>query len=57
MNELREKWNRIYLQEEAGKQKPASVLTEYAFLLPLEGDALDLASGSVRTRFFLRRMA
>lgn len=53
MNELREKWNRIYLREEPGKQKPASVLTENAFLLPLEGSALDLASGFGANAIFL----
>jgi tellurite methyltransferase len=53
MNELREKWNRIYSQDEPGRQAPAPVLTENAFLLPPAGDALDLASGLGANAIFL----
>jgi tellurite methyltransferase len=53
MNELSEKWNRIYSQDEPGRQAPASVLTENAFLLPSAGIALDLASGLGANGIFL----
>lgn len=53
MNELREKWNRIYSQDEPGKQAPAPVLAENAFLLPPAGNALDLASGLGANAIFL----
>ncbi|WP_024296934.1 class I SAM-dependent methyltransferase [Methylomicrobium lacus] len=53
MKELREKWNRIYGQDEPGKQAPAPVLSENAFLLPPEGTALDLASGLGANAIFL----
>jgi len=53
MNALIEKWNRIYRQDEPGQQTPAPVLTENAHLLPLEGHALDLASGLGANAIFL----
>jgi tellurite methyltransferase len=53
MNELREKWDRIYSRDEPGKQAPAPVLAENAFLLPPAGDALDLASGLGANAIFL----
>ncbi|MEC4747384.1 class I SAM-dependent methyltransferase [Methylomicrobium sp. Wu6] len=53
MNELREKWNRIYSLGEPGQQAPASVLTENAFLLPPHGTAIDLASGLGANAIFL----
>lgn len=53
MNELREKWDRIYSQDEPGKQAPAPVLAENAFLLPPAGNALDLASGLGANAIFL----
>ena len=53
MIEFREKWNRIYSQDEPGKQAPASVLTHNAFLLPSTGSALDLACGLGANAIFL----
>jgi tellurite methyltransferase len=53
MNELRDKWDRIYSQDEPGKQAPAPVLAENAFLLPPIGTALDLASGLGANAIFL----
>jgi tellurite methyltransferase len=53
MNELREKWDRIYSLDEPGKQAPAPVLAENAFLLPTAGTALDLASGLGANAIFL----
>jgi 2-polyprenyl-3-methyl-5-hydroxy-6-metoxy-1,4-benzoquinol methylase len=53
MNELREKWDRIYSQDEPGKETPTTVLAKNAFLLPPAGDALDLASGLGANAIFL----
>ncbi|MGJ0484846.1 MAG: class I SAM-dependent methyltransferase [Methylomicrobium sp.] len=53
MNGLREKWDRIYSQDEPGKEAPAPVLAENAFLLPPAGGALDLASGLGANAIFL----
>jgi tellurite methyltransferase len=53
MTELQEKWDRIYSQDEPGRQTPAPILTENAFLLPPAGDALDLACGLGANAIFL----
>lgn len=53
MNELREKWNRIYSQDQPDRHAPAQILTENAFLLPNQGSALDLASGLGANAIFL----
>jgi tellurite methyltransferase len=53
MKELQEKWDRIYSRDEPGRQPPAPVLTDNAFLLPSAGIALDLASGLGANAIFL----
>jgi tellurite methyltransferase len=53
MRELQEKWNSIYSRGEPGNQAPSPVLSDNAFLLPPEGDALDLASGLGANAIFL----
>jgi tellurite methyltransferase len=53
MKGLQEKWDRIYSRDEPGRQPPAPVLTDNAFLLPSAGIALDLASGLGANAIFL----
>jgi tellurite methyltransferase len=53
MKGLQEKWDRIYSRDEPGRQTPAPVLTENAFLLPPAGISLDLASGLGANAIFL----
>jgi tellurite methyltransferase len=38
-------WEKHYLSLEISEQKPASILTEHAYLLPESGTVLDYASG------------
>lgn len=40
-----EKWNRIYQDAGVAEATPVGLLTEFAYLLPQSGRALDLASG------------
>jgi 2-polyprenyl-3-methyl-5-hydroxy-6-metoxy-1,4-benzoquinol methylase len=42
---VREKWDRIYQQRLAAELEPTEVLLENAHLLPVAGEALDLACG------------
>ena len=53
--QAREKWNRRYAQATADSTVPARVLTEYAYLLPTTGTALDLACGRGGNALFLAR--
>ncbi|EIC29677.1 MULTISPECIES: class I SAM-dependent methyltransferase [Methylomicrobium] len=53
MNELQEKWDRLYSLDEPGNQAPVPLLAENAFLLPSEGHALDLACGLGANAIFL----
>ncbi len=52
---LTEKWDRIYSRVDDSVPQAAFVLTEYAHLLPMQGDALDLASGLGGNALFLAR--
>ena len=49
----KEKWNRIYSENEYGFFPPALVLHRHAHLLPTSGHALDLAAGIGRNAIFL----
>ncbi len=51
----RQKWNRRYAGPPADSPAPAGVLTEYAYLLPVTGTALDLACGRGANALFLAR--
>ncbi len=51
----RGKWNRRYADAPAHSPAPAGVLTEYEYLLPAEGTALDLACGRGGNALFLAR--
>ena len=51
----REKWDRRYVQDPAGSPTPAQVLSDYAYLLPESGTALDLACGRGGNALFLAR--
>ncbi len=53
MNDLREKWDRIYSQDQPDRHAPVQLLTENAFLLPPAGRALDLACGLGANAIFL----
>ena len=48
-----EKWNTIYAAGGHGRQTPATVLKEFAHLLPETGTALDLACGRGANALFL----
>lgn len=41
----KEKWNKIYDQHDSAGMQPAKILSDYEFLLPNKGTALDLACG------------
>ena len=49
------KWNRRYADAAAHSPAPAGVLTEYGYLLPTGGTALDLACGRGGNALFLAR--
>ena len=51
----REKWDRRYANEPAGSPEPPQVLSEYAYLLPPSGTALELACGRGGSALFLAR--
>ena len=51
----RDKWDRIYASESAASMQAARVLTDYAYLLPDKGVALDLACGLGANALFLAR--
>ena len=51
----REKWDRKHAEAIPVAQEPAKVLTEYAYLLPKTGIALDLACGRGGNALFLAR--
>jgi tellurite methyltransferase len=51
----REKWDRIYAVATEEEPGPADVLRENAHLLPMGGDALDLACGRGGNALFLAR--
>lgn len=51
----REKWNSRYAKTPEDKPVPAQVLSEYAYLLPGSGTALDLACGRGGNALFLAR--
>jgi len=54
MNEVdKRKWDGIYAQSEAEAPAPASVLSDHSHLLPVTGDALDLACGKGGNAIFL----
>lgn len=55
MSELREKWDRRYLQGGDTSPQPANVLAENSYLLPRQGDALDLACGRGGNALLLAR--
>ncbi len=50
-----EKWDQRYTKSPAALLSPAEVLTEYAYLLPRTGVALDLACGRGGNALFLAR--
>jgi 2-polyprenyl-3-methyl-5-hydroxy-6-metoxy-1,4-benzoquinol methylase len=50
------KWNRFYLEAEAGNQAPTEVLSDNAYLLPNSGTALDLACGLGANAIFLAEL-
>jgi tellurite methyltransferase len=52
----REKWDRIHAVAPDEEPAPAAVLRENAHLLPIGGDALDLACGSGGNALFLARL-
>lgn len=45
MSAIADKWNNIYSQQQCEDATPSTVLHENAYLLPSEGDGLDLACG------------
>lgn len=45
MSDLQKKWDAIYRQQEPTTPAPAFVLSNYSYLLPKQGRALDLACG------------
>ena len=52
----REKWDCRYAQDSIGSPpEPAKVLSDYAYLLPESGTALDLACGRGGNALFLAR--
>ena len=51
----REKWDRRYANEPVGSPEPSQVLSEYAYLLPESGTALELACGQGGSALFLAR--
>lgn len=51
--ELEGKWNNRYREAEPGRQAPAEILSDNAFLLPESGSALDLACGLGANAIFL----
>lgn len=52
-NKAKQKWNRIYSDNNVSSIQPAYVLTEYQYLLPETGTALDLACGLGGNAIFL----
>jgi tellurite methyltransferase len=52
---MREKWDHIYAADTEEEPAPAAVLRENAHLLPLGGNALDLACGRGGNALFLAR--
>jgi tellurite methyltransferase len=52
---MREKWDHIYASDTEEEPAPAAVLRENAHLLPLGGNALDLACGRGGNALFLAR--
>lgn len=50
-----EKWDAKYLTGDHDRTEPAGVLSDYSHLLPLEGQALDLACGTGANALFLAR--
>ncbi|MGR9099549.1 MAG: class I SAM-dependent methyltransferase [Gammaproteobacteria bacterium] len=55
LNEIENKWNRIYRQANHVQYAPAGVLTDHDFLLPNAGRALDIACGLGSNALFLSR--
>jgi tellurite methyltransferase len=53
MADLQKKWDAIYRQRESSSTAPAFVLSNYSYLLPKKGRALDLACGLGGNSFFL----
>jgi SAM-dependent methyltransferase len=53
MTNDQQKWDKIYRNKAETKPIPATVLSQYAHLLPSEGTALDLACGIGGNAFFL----
>lgn len=45
IDKSRDKWNRIYRKSSENEPRPSSVLTDYRYLVPSQGRALDIACG------------
>ena len=54
MTSLQDKWNTIY-REKSSKPTASLVLTSYSYLLPTQGNALDLACGQGGNALLLAR--
>ncbi len=51
--DVKKKWNQIYSSGDLLNSPPANVLTQFSFLLPKKGYALDIASGLGTNSIFL----
>jgi tellurite methyltransferase len=56
VNATQTKWDAIYQKCTPAESQPAQILTEYEFLLPATGSALDLACGLGANAIFLAQL-